>query len=218
MKSVRKKIVSSRSEFISDGLNEEELSADPIDQFEKWMDEAMREDPEMANAVHLATTGPDGRPSGRIVLLRGFDQRGFVFYTNYDSRKGSDLKINNNASMTFFWSKSYRKVRIEGTVFKLPPGESDSYFSSRPRESNISALASRQSRPLENRKILEERVRELENKLKDQTIKRPDNWGGYCLSPLYIEFWQGMTHRLHDRIFYRRENTNTSWTRGRLYP
>jgi len=172
----------------------------------------------MANAVHLATTGPDGRPSGRIVLLRGFDERGFVFYTSYDSRKGSDLKINHYASMTFFWNNLYRQVRIEGKVFKLPPGESDSYFSGRPRESNISALASRQSRPLKSRRILEERVRQLEIRLKDQPVERPGNWGGYYLSPFYIEFWQGRTHRLHDRIFYRREDIDMPWNMGRLYP
>lgn len=218
MKSVRQTIFSFRNEYVSDGLNEEDISGDPFDQFEKWIEEAVRKKLNLPNAMHLSTVGRDGRPSGRIMLLRGFDKRGFIFFTNYDSRKGSELMVNNYASMTFFWNELFRQVRVEGQVFKLPPDESDNYFSSRPRESKISAIASEQSRILKSREILEAKVRELEKKLKKQPLERPGNWGGFHLSPLCIEFWQGRAHRLHDRIVYKRGNFNDKWKVVRLYP
>jgi pyridoxamine 5'-phosphate oxidase len=171
----------------------------------------------LPNAMHLATIGTDGRPSGRIMLLRGFDDRGFVFFTNHDSRKGNDLKNINYASMTFFWSELFRQVRIEGDVCQVPDWESNKYFQSRPRESQISALASEQSRILESRESLEKKVKELEHRFKDQSITRPANWGGFYLSPKFIEFWQGRAHRLHDRILYKLEKNN-SWNVQRLYP
>jgi len=151
MKPVRQTIDSIRSEYISDGLNEEDISADPMDQFEKWFEEAVKKDLNLPNAMHLATAGKDGRPSGRIILLKGYDKRGFIFYSNYDSRKGSELSVNDYASITFFWHELFRQVRIEGQVFKLPAEESDSYFLSRPLESRISALVSEQSRILKSR-------------------------------------------------------------------
>jgi len=151
------------------------------------------------------------------MLLRGFDERGFVFFTNHDSRKGNDLKSSNYASMTFFWGELFRQVRIEGDVHRVPEWESDKYFQSRPRESQISALASEQSRVLESRGSLEKKVSELEQRFKGQPIPRPANWGGFYLSPKFIEFWQGRAHRLHDRILYKLEKNN-SWNVQRLYP
>lgn len=218
MKSLRQKISKSRDEYTYGELNENDISADPVYQFEKWMEEAIKNKLNLPNAMHLATAGRDGKPSGRIVLLKGFDERGFIFFTNYDSRKGSELKINNQASLTFFWNELNRQVRIEGNVFMLPPAESDSYFSERPRESRISASVSEQSRILRSREMLEERYKEFDERYKGKAIERPDNWGGYYLSPLYIEFWQGRIHRLHDRIIYTRTDINNKWKIERLYP
>ena len=217
MKSVRQLITIFRTEYISQGINVIDIADNPIDQFEKWIEDAIKNKVKMPNAMHLATIGTDGRPSGRIMLLRGFDERGFVFFTNHDSRKGNDLKSSNYASMTFFWSELFRQVRIEGDVHQVPVGESDKYFQSRPRESQISALASEQSRVLESRASLEKKVNVLEQRFKHQSIPRPDNWGGFYLSPIQIEFWQGRTHRLHDRIQYNLEGRN-HWNIQRLYP
>lgn len=207
-----------RSEYIAESLSEEDLSPDPFDQFEKWINESIKRELNIPNAMHLATVGSDCRPSGRIVLLKGFDERGFTFFTNYKSRKGNELGVNNNASLTFFWSELFRQVRIEGEVYKLPSEESDSYFSERPRESKLSALASAQSRPLKNKEFLDKKVMELDKKYKDQSIVRPDFWGGYYLSPSYFEFWQGGAHRLHDRLVYKRDKKRKIWEVERLYP
>jgi pyridoxamine 5'-phosphate oxidase len=154
MKSVRQLITVFRTEYISQGINIKDIADNPFDQFEKWIESAIRNKVNLPNAMHLATVGTDGRPSARIMLLRGFDERGFVFFTNHDSRKGNDLKSSNYASMTFFWSELFRQVRIEGDVHQVPDWESDKYFESRPRESQISALASEQSRVLESRESL----------------------------------------------------------------
>lgn len=217
-RSIQNSISGIRTEYISDGLDEKEVSSDPLVLFGEWMREAEKKVPETPNATFLATVGTGGKPSGRIVLLRGFDERGFVFFTNYESRKGVELRKNNNASMTFFWNKLFRQVRIEGRVFKLPEEESDQYFSSRPRESQIAALVSEQSRKLENREFLEERLREIEKRYEDKPIPRPHNWGGYYLSPFSMEFWQGREFRLHDRILYHRNDHKGDWKIERLYP
>ncbi|MDX9946304.1 MAG: pyridoxamine 5'-phosphate oxidase [Bacteroidales bacterium] len=218
MKPTQKIIVSSRTEYIADGLDEKNLSGNPLDLFEKWMAEAERKIAGTPNATFLATAGPDARPSGRIVLLRGFDERGFEFFTNYESRKGIELRDNNYASMTFFWNELFRQIRIEGEIHKLPEEVSDEYFSSRPRESQIAAIASDQSRLLPGRELLEERVRETEKLFEGKPVVRPPHWGGYCLSPSSIEFWQGRPHRLHDRILYSRKDLNEQWIVERLYP
>lgn len=215
---IQKRIAETRTEYVSDGLDELTLSANPLDLFEKWITEAEQRNPVTCNTVFLATVGSGSRPSGRIVLLRGYDERGFVFYTNYDSRKGNEINSNNNASMTFFWNEMFRQVRIEGKVFILPDEESDQYFSGRPRESQIAALASGQSSILQSRKMLEEKVRETEKLYEGREIARPSYWGGYFLSPLSIEFWQGRVHRLHDRILYSRKDPGDAWITSRLYP
>ena len=217
MKSIRQLISVFRNEYISQGINIKELADNPIVQFERWMVEAVKNKVNLPNAMHLSTAGKDGKPSGRVVLLRGFDERGFVFFTNYDSRKGNELRNNNYASMTFFWYELFRQVRIEGYVHKVTEAESDAYFQSRPRESQISALASEQSRLLDSRESLEQRVRELEKRFKDQPVPRPDYWGGFYLSPIYVEFWQGRAHRLHDRILYKLEKNNF-WNMHLLSP
>jgi len=217
MKSVRQLITISRTEYNSRGINVKEIAGNPIDQFEKWIEDAIKNKVNLPNAMDLATIGTDGRPSGRIMLLRGFDERGFVFFTNHDSKKGNDLKSRNYASMTFFWSELFRQVRIEGDVHQVPDWESDKYFQSRPRESQISAMASDQSQTLESRGSLEKKVSEIEQKFKGEPIPRPANWGGFYLSPARIEFWQGRSHRLHDRIVYIL-NKNNKWNIQRLYP
>jgi len=217
MKSARQLITNFRTEYISRGINVKDIAGNPIDQFERWIADAIKYKVNLPHAMHLATTGTDGRPSGRIMLLRGFDERGFVFFTNHNSRKGNDLKSSNYASMTFFWSELFRQVRIEGDVHQVPDRESDKYFQSRPHESQISAVASDQSKILESRGSLEKKVSELDQRFKGQPIPRPDNWGGFYLSPVRIEFWQGRAHRLHDRIVYIL-NKNNTWDIQLLYP
>ena len=201
----------------SKGINMGEVVENPMQQFELWIEEALKRKVNLPNAMHFATVGADDRPSGRIILLRGFDERGFIFFTNYDSRKGKDLKNNKYASMTFFWNELFRQVRIEGDVHKVPDSESDEYFKSRPRESQISAIASKQSRVLESRESLEKEVIELAERFRGQSIPRPADWGGFYLSPSTIEFWQGREHRLHDRILYVR-GEDRSWTKKMLFP
>ena len=217
-KSINEKLAGIRSEYHGKVLNENGVSPDPFIQFESWMNDAISCDAALANAMHLSTSGAGNRPSGRIVLLRGFDYRGFVFYTDYNSRKGREISENSNAAITFFWSDLFRSVRIEGKVFRLPAAESDSYFNSRPDESRVSAIASRQSRTVESREILEAAVKDIEQKLKGQKLKRPSGWGGYYLSPDYFEFWQGREHRLHDRVCYHKIKKGNSWKIERLYP
>ncbi len=217
MRSINKKLADLRIEYNIGETASGVFSDNPIDQFEKWMEDAISSSAAIPNAMHLSTVGDDGRPSGRIVLLNGLDERGFIFYTNYESRKGQDLKHCPYASLTFFWSELFRQVRIEGEVFRLPESESDDYFRSRPRESRISAAASEQSNILESREYLEKRIIELEKKYKDLPVPRPYGWGGYYLSPDRIEFWQGRTQRLHDRIVYIKE-AGGIWKIQRLYP
>jgi len=197
-------------------LSKGSVALDPFEQFSRWMDDALRSELLDATAMNLATSSPDGRVSSRVVLLKGFDQAGFVFYTNYESRKSWDLAANPNAALHFFWAQLERQINIIGRVVRVSAEESDEYFASRPFESRISALASHQSQKVESRKALEDRVAELTKKFADGNVPRPQNWGGYCVSPERFEFWQGRESRLHDRICY--ELASGDWTISRLSP
>lgn len=206
-----------RREFSRGTLLESDMAFDPFTQFERWMVDVTTLGIEEFQAMALATATPDGRPSARIVYLRGVDQRGFVFFTNYDSRKGRELADNPRAAAVLYWHELERQVRIEGTVVKASPEESDAYFAARPRESCVGAWASDQSQPLPDRATLERRTREIEARFSGQPIPRPPNWGGYRLVPESVEFWQGGVSRLHDRLIYRLQ-PDGSWQLERLFP
>jgi len=216
-KSIRQLVANFRNEYISEGINEETLKSNPIDQFEVWFNEAVTNKLNEPNVMSLSTIQTDGKPSNRILLLKGFDERGFVFYTNYGSRKGKEIEGNNHAAMTFLWLELYKQVRIEGTLQRVSDEESDTYFNSRPRGSQIGAWVSPQSQPINGRHELERKVEEIEARFKDRPVTRPENWGGYCLTPKVIEFWQGRASRLHDRIEYRIDD-NSVWVKQRLAP
>jgi pyridoxamine 5'-phosphate oxidase len=216
-KSLRQLVANFRNEYIGKGITESDLKSNPIDQFESWFNEAVENKLMEPNVMHLSTALPDGKPSGRVLLLKGFDERGFIFYTNYESRKAAELAQNNFAAMTFLWLELYKQVRIEGKVRPVSPAESDAYFKSRPRGSQIGAWVSAQSKPIAGRIELEKKMAEVEKQFQGQPVPRPDNWGGYCLSPVLMEFWQGRANRLHDRILYTLEQDNI-WTKQRLSP
>jgi len=192
-----------RKEYMQRGLDESDVDADPFRQFAAWFDEARAASPVEPNAMALATVGADGRPSLRMVLLKGADERGFVFYTNYQSRKGRELADTPWAALTFFWPEMERQIRIEGRVEPVSAEESDTYFHSRPVGSQLSASASRQSEVIAGREELEQRVAALSAQYQNQEIPRPENWGGFRVIPDAIEFWQGRASRLHDRLRYR---------------
>lgn len=205
-----------RKEYIRAGLDESDADPDPIEQFRKWFDEALAADLHEPNAMTLATATPDGKPSARIVLLKGFDARGFVFYTNYEGRKGRELAENPRAALVFYWGELERQVRVEGRVWRVLEEESDAYYASRPRGSRLGAWASAQSRSVERRELVEERLRELEREYTGREVPRPPFWGGYRVEPEEIEFWQGRENRLHDRLVYRR--SSDGWRIERLQP
>ncbi len=204
-----------RKDYRQGALDEQHADADPIRQFSRWWDEALRSELPEPNAMTLATADAQGRPSARTVLLKGFDSRGFVFYTNYDSRKGRDLAANPYASLLFFWPELERQVRIEGTIDKVDPAESDAYFASRPLASRIGAWASPQSEPIPGKAWLLARAAEMGVR-HGLHPARPPHWGGYRLAPSAIEFWQGRPSRLHDRLLYTR--SADGWIRQRLAP
>lgn len=206
-----------RQEYKAKSLTEKEVSKNPITQFEKWFKEAMMSDLLEPNIMTLATASPDGKPSARIVLLKGFDQNGFIFYTNYLSRKGKEIAKNPYASLVFYWHELERQVRIEGTIEKLGKEESERYFQARPKDSQIGALASPQSQEIGNRKELEEKWLELEEKYHNKDVPKPSFWGGYIVRPQLIEFWQGRPGRLHDRLLFKRVDKAT-WKLVRLAP
>ncbi len=205
-----------RREYDLGGLDEADLAADPFVQFGLWLEQAIAADPLDPTAMTLATADRQGRPSARVVLLKGFDERGFVFFTNYDSRKGRELAENPWAALVFFWAALHRQVRIEGTVERVPAAESDAYYASRPPGSRLGAWASPQSRPIADRAELERALAEVTARQEQEELPRPGFWGGYRLRPEAIEFWQGRPSRLHDRILF--QAGPEGWRRQRLAP
>ena len=206
-----------RREYTRAGLSEDGLAPDPVEQFGRWFEEVLVADLYEPNAMTLATATRDGRPSARTVLLKGFDERGFVFYTSYAGRKARELAENPRAALLFYWGELERQVRVEGIVERLPDEESDAYFASRPRGNRLGAWASEQSRPIESREALDLRVRELEERYAGrEEIPRPPFWGGYRVVHEAVEFWQGRESRLHDRLLYMRDGGG--WKVVRLQP
>ena len=216
MDEINEYINSLRQDYSRETLDEKQVNPNPILQFEKWFKEAVGVKVNEPHAMTLATANKSGFPSARIVLLRNFDENGFVFYTNYTSRKGEDILANPNAALLFFWQELQRQVRIEGILTKQTEHESDEYFNSRPLETKIGAWASAQSKIIPNRASLDNEVQRLAQHYKDGNIPRPSHWGGYILKPTYIEFWQGRPSRLHDRVLYSLENN--LWKISRLAP
>lgn len=206
-----------RKEHNRFSLREEDLDPDPIRQFQGWYAEAASSAVAEVNAMALATATPDGWPSVRMLLLRGVDERGFTFFTNYDSRKARELDANPHAAMVFFWHELERQVRVEGRVERVAAEESDHYFASRPAGSRLGAWASPQSAVIPGREVLEAQFRELERRYAGAVIPRPANWGGYRLVPEALEFWQGRPNRLHDRLRYSRSDRG-GWRIERLAP
>lgn len=198
-------------------LNEKDLDPNPIKQFQRWYDEALGAQVLEPETMALATAAKDGVPSVRMILLKHFDADGFVFYTNYNSQKGKELVENPYAALVFYWEELHRQVRIEGTVSKVSPEESDAYFQTRPREAQISAYASQQSDVIGSRTELDRRFEELQKEYEGRPIPRPPHWGGYRLKPTRIEFWQARYARLNDRVVYELQKDG-SWSMKRLAP
>lgn len=213
---LNQKVADIRQDYRKASLGEGDVAATPLEQFDKWWQEAVTSDIHEVNAMTLATCTPKGRPSSRIVLLKSFDANGFIFFTNYQSRKGLEMAANPYVSLLFFWKELERQVRIEGKVSKAPEPISDEYFQSRPAGSRIGAIASPQSQVIPDRHYLESRVKQLEGKYGETVPERPCNWGGYIVKPEMLEFWQGRSSRLHDRIRYSFEQD--AWKIERLAP
>jgi pyridoxamine 5'-phosphate oxidase len=206
-----------RREYLNASLNEKDILSNPFEQFNQWYQDALKTSILEPNAMALATVGKDNKPSVRFVLCKGFDNEGLYFYTNYNSSKGKQILENSNVATTFFWDQLERQIRIEGIVKKAPIEVSDNYFNTRPRDAQINAAASFQSKPAESREEIEKTINEFEISSKDSEIKRPLHWGGYIIEPNSFEFWQGRQSRLHDRITYNKSSDH-KWATTRLYP
>ena len=216
MKEVKQHISDSRIDYSKSELDEKIIDKDPIAEFARWMKEVIDKKLPEPNVMVLSTVSEERKPSSRVLLLRGFDENGFVFFTNYHSKKGKDIDRNPNASMNFFWHDAEKQVRVEGVLEKISAEESDAYFKSRPRESQLGAWTSQQSESVGSRAELEKKYKETEEKFKGVDVPRPPHWGGYLLKPDVIEFWQGRPSRLHDRIQYTLKNEK--WVIERLAP
>lgn len=206
-----------RKDYTLEGLREKDANPNPFQQFQKWFDQVLAARLTEPNAMTLATATLDGKPRARMVLLKNFDERGFVFYTNYESDKGHELASNSYAALVFWWAELERQVRIEGRVQKVSNQESDEYFLSRPFNSRLGAWASAQSQAVNGREVLELRLEELKTEYENKEVPRPSHWGGYRVIPTAIEFWQGRPSRLHDRLQYRLLEDG-SWSIRRLSP
>jgi pyridoxamine 5'-phosphate oxidase len=215
-KTIGDQVAGLRKDYGQASLSEEEVADDPLVQFTRWFEEALKAEVNEPNAMGVSTVGADGRPSSRIVLVKQFDERGFTWYTNYDSDKGQQLGAHPFAALLFFWSELERQVRIEGRVERTAAEESDQYFNSRPLKSRLSAIASHQSAPIASRAELEQNYEAVARQYGEEP-RRPGNWGGFRLVPERIEFWQGRRSRFHDRIVYTRQEDGR-WTRQRLQP
>jgi pyridoxamine 5'-phosphate oxidase len=217
MSRLKKTILHLRKDYSAFELDESHVKSNPVRQFELWMSHALDAGVEEPNAMTLATSDASGEPDARVVLLRGIDRKGFVFFTNYHSRKGRALTKRRKACLNFFWPELQRQVRIKGTVEKVSARVSDTYFRSRPRESQIGAWSSLQSEPMEDRRVIEERFIAFEKKFSGKAVPRPSFWGGFRLIPHHIEFWQGRPSRMHDRISYDKTRSGR-WAIRRLHP
>ncbi len=212
----KSKIAAIRKDYLNGKLEVESILSNPVEQFKLWFQEAINAGVDEPTAMFLATTGKDSQPAARIVLLKGVDEKGFDFFTNYQSRKGLQIAENPKVAATFFWKELERQVRIEGVVEKLDGAESDEYFNSRPAESRFSAAASPQSQVIPDRNFLEKKITGLKEMFSVEELKRPEHWGGYKLKPHRIEFWQGRENRLHDRLVY--AISDGKWFIERLAP
>ena len=211
------KIADLRQEYLRAALTENDVDPDPLQQFERWLHEAIKAQLPEPTAMTLTSVGTDGRPSARIVLLKALDARGLMFFTNYESRKAIELAENPRAALVFYWSDLKRQVRVQGEVTRASRDESEAYFRTRPPASQYSAAASPQSRPIADRATLEAAVAEIAAQYGDREVPLPDHWGGYRLSPIAMEFWQGRPYRLHDRLRYERHPSG-EWSLTRLAP
>jgi pyridoxamine 5'-phosphate oxidase len=217
MEGLHHSIKNLRKDYDSDRLNEDNIDKNPFEQFKNWLNLALSSDVPEPTAMTLSTVDKDNRPSSRIVLLKGVEDNGFVFYTNYDSRKGKEMLSNTYVSLNFFWHQLERQVRIDGHALKVKAEDSDEYFNSRPRESQIGAWTSLQSSPITSREVLESKYKELEQFYLNKEVPRPHNWGGFIVIPYQFEFWQGRPNRLHDRFQYKLLK-DTNWLIERLSP
>lgn len=216
MSKIQKVLSSLRREYSMLELDEKSVIKNPFSQFEFWMEQAVEADLLDVNAMSLATADSNGRPDLRVVLLKDFGKDGFTFYTNYKSRKGKEITENKHACLNFFWVELQRQVRITGKLKKVSAAESDAYFATRPRESQLGSWASSQSTVIKNRQVLDDQFLYYFEKFKNKPVPRPPHWGGYALKPVRIEFWQGRENRMHDRVLF--EKSSTGWKISRLSP